>query len=348
MTTKHTPQSDKGPPPPQQRGATAAEAAPVFATPPPLGPMLMSPEQFRHFMDTCVPVQQAQAQVAPVPVPAEGGPDFPNVSSVAVKLPTFWTTDPELWFLQTESVFKTRTPKVTRDETKFDHAVTALPAEALNCVQNIIRMPATTPDRYERLKAILQSTFGKTPAQKHVELIDYAACKEPVLDIKPSNMLLHIETLSGDNLAAFQRSILLNRLPNSIRTVLSTSSLSNADLAKEADQMMETFLLARPGCTPSSIMAMENMMQIPHPYAASSPAYATPAPTYPQHAPPLVPQSAVPPGIAAVQRQKQSPFLCFFHAKFGAKAYNCKSAQCPMHGQTQRRPQASGNGRAGR
>ena len=112
MATKHTPQSAKGPQPPppqpqqqQQRGAAAAEATPVFASPPPMGPMLMSPEQFRHFMDTCVPVQQAQT--APVQVQAEGGPDFPNVSSVAVKLPTFWTTDPELWFLQTESVFKT-------------------------------------------------------------------------------------------------------------------------------------------------------------------------------------------------------------------------------------------------
>ena len=257
--------------------------------------------------------------------------------------------DPELWFLQVESVFATRTSPVTRDLTKFDHVVTALPAEALNCVQNIIRMPAATPDRYERLKAILQSTFGKTPAQKHVELIDYAAAKEPVLDIKPSNMLLHIETLSGDSLAAFQRSILLNRLPNSIRTVLSTSAaVSNADLAKEADQMMETFLLARPGCTPSSIMAMENMMQVPQPYAVPSPAYVAPSPAYHPYVPPPVPQSTVPPGIAAVQRTKQSPFLCFFHAKFGVKAYNCKSAQCPMHGQTQRRPQASGNGRASR
>ena len=145
MSTDRTPVNTRGGQAAAAAAADGAPVAPVFANPPPFGPMMMSPDQFKVFMDTCSP---AAAQVRH----DDGGPDFPNVSNVSVKLPTFWTHDPELWFLQTESVFNSRTPKVTRDATKFDHTVTALPADALNAIQNIIRMPVATPDRYERLK----------------------------------------------------------------------------------------------------------------------------------------------------------------------------------------------------
>ena len=175
--------------------------------------------------------RQPSSPLLPPPTAAitqdDGGADFPNVSAVSVKLPTFWTNDPELWFLQTESVFNTRQPRVTRDATKFDHVITALPPDALNSVQNIIRLPGNTVDRYEQLKAALQLTYGKTQAQHHIELIQYAAAKEPVLDVKPSNMLLHIRDLAGDSRGAFERAVLLNRLPKSVRTTLSTSAAPN-------------------------------------------------------------------------------------------------------------------------
>ena len=332
MSLNGTPQGTRPPPPP---GAAGTEA-PIFANPPPqLGPMLMSPDQFRLFMDKCVPQSPAPAQLPPVAAQDDGGPDFPNVSSVAVKLPTFWTHDPDMWFLQTESVFNTRTPRVTWDSTKFDHVVTALPADALNAIQNIIRMPAATPDRYARLKRTLLQTYGKTAAQKHVELIQYAATKEPVLDTKPTIMLLQIRELAGDAGEAFQRSVLLNRLPSSVRTTLSTSNaVDNDALALKANQMMEAFLLARPGCTPASVMAMESATSL-----SSSPSVVTQDPSPPG-----------PPGVAAAYRppeRKDAAFLCFFHAKYGSKAFNCKSTKCPMYGQTQQKP-ASGNGRAGR
>ena len=226
-----------------------------------------------------------------------------------------------MWFLQTESVFNTRIPPVTRDSTKFDHVVTALPADALNSVQNIIRLPGNTGDRYDQLKAALQLTYGKTQAQRHIELIQYAAAKEPVLDVKPSNMLLHIRDLAGDSRGAFERAVLLNRLPKSVRTTLSTSAAANNEaLAKKANQVMDSFLLAHPGATPASIMAVESA------------------------------GSAAEPGeVAAVTQPRKSDdaFLCFIHARYGAKAYSCKSARCPMHHLVKKK-RAQGNARAGR
>ena len=139
-------------------------------------------------------------------------------------------------------------------------------------------MPRTSPDWYERLKRVLRLTYGKTQAQRHIELIEYAAAKEPVLDVKPSNMLMYIKDLAGNSKEDFERAVLLNRLPNSVRTTLASSNAaSNEELALEADQVMEAFLLARPGCTPASVMAMESMPSVP-PVPTFPPAVPTPSP----------------------------------------------------------------------
>ena len=88
----------------QAQGTRAAPDFSGFAAPP---PVVMSPDQFKSLMDRIPAAGPAAA--------ADGGQDYgPNVSAVSVKLPTFWVNDPELWFLQIESVFATRTPPVTR------------------------------------------------------------------------------------------------------------------------------------------------------------------------------------------------------------------------------------------
>ena len=142
MTT-HTPRGQRG---------QATAAAPVRTPPPgflqPAPAVQLSPDQFKAFMD----LHSAAGPVRAVPdVEIEGV----GVNSIGVKLPTFWVHDPDLWFLQTEAVFNSRHPVVTRDATKFNHVVMALPAEALNTCKNIIRLPATTTDRYEQLKTSL-------------------------------------------------------------------------------------------------------------------------------------------------------------------------------------------------
>ena len=326
MNVARTPQDDRA-----EAGTSAAAGG--FQHPPPQqlpAPILLSPTQFQAFLD-----KMPSTPSAPPPVQVigqdDGGADFPNVGSVSVKLPIFWTNDPELWFLQTESVFRSRTPRVTRDATKFDHCVSALPPEALNSVQNIIKMPETTANRYQLLKDALQLTYGKTQAERHVQLINFASAKEPVLDMKPSNMLLLVRDLSGDSKAAFERAVILNRLPHSVRQSLSTiAAQSNEAWALEANKAMETFLLNHPGATPASIMALESGSSPP----AGDHAGCTNC----------TPEVAA---VARPQRKQEAAFLCFFHQRYGAKAFSCKSPRCPMHHLVQKRP-ATGNGRAGR
>ena len=242
MNIQHTPENT--------RQAQAQVHGAGFQTPPPPVGMMMSTDQFRELIETC------KSESAGAGAGAGAGAadaDFPGVNSVAVKLPTFWTHDPDLWFMQTEAVFASRVPAVTRDATKFNHVVTALPSEALNQVKTIIRLAPGTPDRYQQLKSILNTIYGKTAEEKHVELIEFASRKDPIMDQNPSSILLYIQDLSGDSKEAFERQVLLNRLPKSVRTTLSTSSAANnAEFAKEADQVMRAYKLALKNSSPSS------------------------------------------------------------------------------------------------
>ena len=48
------------------------------------------------------------------------------VNATAVKLPSFWQGNPEVWFRQVESVFTTRSPAITTQQTKFEYVIQAL------------------------------------------------------------------------------------------------------------------------------------------------------------------------------------------------------------------------------
>ena len=95
-------------------------------------------------------------------------PEAATVNATAVKLPPFWSGNPEVWFKQAESVFSTRKPQITNQQTKFDYVIQALDNSTADRVQAVILSPPEEP--YDTLKAVLIEVFGKTQAQKDQEV----------------------------------------------------------------------------------------------------------------------------------------------------------------------------------
>ena len=94
----------------------------------------------------------------------------PIVTAVSLKLPPFWTADPELWFARAESQFNTRQPPVTSDRTRFDYVVAALDNTTCREVAAVIRAPPL--DRaYDAIKASLIEAFGLTQSERNACLL---------------------------------------------------------------------------------------------------------------------------------------------------------------------------------
>ncbi|GFS07611.1 retrovirus-related Pol polyprotein [Elysia marginata] len=156
-----------------------------------------------------------------------------SIETVALKLPTFWTTCPSAWFAQTEAQFALR--GITADETKYYHVVAALDAATASRSLAVISSPPPTC-KYNTIKSFLTDAYGLSEAEKAATLLDI---KEQG-DRKPSEVMDEMLALLGDHRPCFLfRHIFLRLLPEAIRAPLANSS-HNSDyraLAKEADNL---------------------------------------------------------------------------------------------------------------
>lgn len=163
----------------------------------------------------------------------------PAVNATAVKLPAFWQGNPEVWFRQVESVFTTRNPAVTVQQTKFEYVIQALDNNIAERVQNIILDPPENP--YDALKAALIKAFGRTQAEKDQELLNLNGLG----DKKPSELLQHMKNLNAEPATLF-KALFLAQLPPDVRRILATSSKTDInELASEADRITEVTRLTQ-------------------------------------------------------------------------------------------------------
>ena len=77
--------------------------------------------------------------------------------AVALKLPAFWTSQPEVWFAQAEAKFNLR--KIDTDETKYYYVVAALDQSTAARLIDLISNPPDK-EKYSTLKTRLTNTFG--------------------------------------------------------------------------------------------------------------------------------------------------------------------------------------------
>lgn len=157
-----------------------------------------------------------------------------SVQAVALKLPSFWTAEPAVWFTQVEAKFNTHQPPIIQDKNKFDHVVQSLDNQTASEVKALLLSP---PDagKYEALKKALLQAFEKSQTEKDQELLNLSGLG----DRKPTGLLRHIRSLNADP-QTLLRALFLSQLPTEVRRVLAVSSADDLDnIATKADHIME-------------------------------------------------------------------------------------------------------------
>ncbi|GFN84859.1 retrovirus-related pol polyprotein [Plakobranchus ocellatus] len=137
-----------------------------------------------------------------------------SIKTVALKLPSIWTTCPLAWSAPTEAQFALR--GITADETKYYHVVAALDAATASRSLAVISSPPPTC-KYSAIRSFLTDAYGLSEAGKAAMLLDI----QELGDSKPSEVMDTMLALMGDHRPCFIfRHIFLQLLLEAIRAPL--------------------------------------------------------------------------------------------------------------------------------
>lgn len=160
-------------------------------------------------------------------------PDGDN-NAVSLKLPQFWTQQPEVWFVQAEAQFHVR--NITADDTKYHYVVAALDQDTASRILDLLQHPPAA-HKYQNIKDRLLKSFGLSELQRANRIIDM-----PDLgDEAPSVLMDKMLALMGDHDPCFLfRQLFLRRMPEDIRTTLVHSKITDPkELGEAADRLWQ-------------------------------------------------------------------------------------------------------------
>ena len=241
----------------------------------------------------------------------EPRPATATVSAVNLKLPPFWSTDPEVWFAQVEAQFATR--GITAQKTRFDDIVSTLSPEIATEVRDLILKPPTERP-YDTLKTQLIKRTAASEQRKLQQLIN----AEELGDRKPTRD--QVGLTDGDG--SFLRELFLQRLPSNVRMVLASTdkTLTLDKLAELADKVME---VATPTPTVAAIKAPPDQISYLREEVARLTELVQSLATSARHRSVSRSRSRRSPSPAAA-RHSADPTLCWYHQNFGDLAQKCK------------------------
>lgn len=161
---------------------------------------------------------------------AQGGRE---VFRVGVKPPTFCKEQPDIYFIQMESQFAVAGIKL--DNTMYHHVISSLEPQYLLQVADIIRNPPLN-GKYDAVKKSLIAEYTDSDHRKLRKLI-----KEIELgDLKPSQLLKRMKDLAGNKISDDAlKSLWMERLPETVRSIVTIVDGNSAQMALQADKLME-------------------------------------------------------------------------------------------------------------
>jgi len=154
-----------------------------------------------------------------------------TTSPTSIRIPPFWSDDPELWFTRLEAQFETY--KVETQKAKFNYVVQALDNATIQEVRTVARNPQVH-EEYDNIKQALLQAFGRTQEDKDAALF----ALNGLGDRKPSSLFRYIDSLSTDR-DTFVKAFFMAQLPSDVRAVLAGQNFpSNMALAEAADSII--------------------------------------------------------------------------------------------------------------
>lgn len=156
------------------------------------------------------------------------------INRIALKIPSFWLDEPELWFAQLEGQFNLG--GITQDSTKFAYVQAHLEANQAKEVKDVITKPPAI-NRYESLKKALLQRIAIPQEQQIRQLLE----QEEIGDRRPSQFHRHLQSLARDAVPeALLRVLWMGRLPSQLQTILVTRTADSLDeIAEQADRVYE-------------------------------------------------------------------------------------------------------------
>lgn len=156
-----------------------------------------------------------------------------EIARVSVKSVPFLADHPDLYFIQIEAQF--RSAGITVDQTKYDHAISLFDPKHLSKISDFLRNPPAA-DRYTAFKARILQEFTDSDQKKLRRLIEGIELG----DDKPSQLLKKMKDLAGTALTDDAiKTLFVQRLPETVRGIISIAEGDSTVWAKQADKMME-------------------------------------------------------------------------------------------------------------
>ena len=142
----------------------------------------------------------------------------PVASSVTIKLPPYWPSDPAHWFSQVEAQFTTR--NITSQKTKYAYVVGSLQPEVAQEIRDqLINPPAENP--YTQLKKELV----KRTSASHQQRLTPTTQRRATGRSKTHPIFRRMQQLLGDNQLepSIMKELFLQRLPTNAQLILAST-----------------------------------------------------------------------------------------------------------------------------
>ena len=254
------------------------------------------------------------------------------VAAAAIKISSFWQSQPEEWFRSLESQFELN--RITVDATKYHYVINNLPEAVIGEVREITKKPPAN-GAYNAIKTLLLDLYGRLD-------MDYAKELVRVRSLNGRSCKAHLSYMRGlvtapeDAKGHMFRAVFLYSLPLHIRRPYLHSDLTLDDIAKQADAQLfadQSGDLDNAGAIQQVVVSAVDPVDAEGDTPATVDRIGFRGPRQPRtqqvpapRQPPFRPRTQ---GPATQQQQQYQPpqaggFICRNHLKFGQEAFSCR------------------------